>query len=341
MIAIALLLLAACSNEEQGEKPAPLPSKKDQVIEEPEDVEVTYAAPFTGMITNEENTRRPVLATINNDPLARPQSGIIDADIIYEFLAEGATTRFLALFQSELPAEIGPIRSSRDYFIHTAKGLDAFYVAHGYSPDAMALLQANYVDHVNGMQHDGTLFKRSPERKAPHNSYISNDSIITAMEDTNAAMEIKKMPSLSFHESIKSVKIEDEASTVTVQNGSSPQFVSLYMYDEERGTYDRTVNNVLTVDKANEKQIELANIIVIEADHRTIDDAGRQAIDIKSGGKALLFHAGTVKTIDWKYIDGIITPVENGIPAKLVPGKTWIHVLQTDQGIDLNVSYTP
>ena len=87
-------------------------------------------------MTEEENTHRPVLATINNHPLARPQSGISDADIIYEIAAEGNMTRLLALFQSELPEEIGPVRSARDYFVHIAKGLDAFYVAHGYSPDA-------------------------------------------------------------------------------------------------------------------------------------------------------------------------------------------------------------
>ena len=61
---------------------------------------------------------------------------------MYEFVAEGNVTRLLALFQSELPEQIGPIRSARDYFIHMAKGLDAFYVAHGYSPDALALIQS-------------------------------------------------------------------------------------------------------------------------------------------------------------------------------------------------------
>ena len=86
-------------------------------------------------------------------------------------------TRLLALFQSELPEEIGPIRSARDYFVHIAKGLDAFYVAHGYSPDAKQLLENRVVDNVNGMQYDGTLFKRSKDRKAPHNSYISEENM--------------------------------------------------------------------------------------------------------------------------------------------------------------------
>ena len=60
--------------------------------------------------------------TINNHPQARPQSGIAQADVVYEMLAEGNVTRFLALFQSEIPDKIGPIRSARDYFIDIAKG---------------------------------------------------------------------------------------------------------------------------------------------------------------------------------------------------------------------------
>src|SRR5690554_7423011 len=198
-IVMAMLLLAACSKE--VEKPESTPDEKEEPITEEE---VTYSAPLSGEVMEEESTLRPVLATINNHPLARPQSGISDADIVYEFIAEGNVTRLLALYQSELPDEIGPIRSARDYFIHVAKGLDAFYVAHGYSPDAQALLQSDYVDNVNGIQHDGTLFKRSSDRQAPHNSYITNESILSAEENTNSPMEINKMPSLSFHESIES-----------------------------------------------------------------------------------------------------------------------------------------
>ncbi len=55
-------------------------------------------------------------------------------------LAEGDVTRLLALYQSEIPANIGPIRSARSYFIDIAKGLDAFYIAHGYSPEAKTML---------------------------------------------------------------------------------------------------------------------------------------------------------------------------------------------------------
>ena len=342
-IVIAMLLMTACSNEEQGEKPESLPLKDHEVDEDYEDEEgnLTYMEPFTGIITEKESILRPVLVTINNHPLARPQSGISNADIVYEFLAEGNVTRLLALYQSDLPDEIGPIRSARDYFIHVAKGLDAFYVAHGYSPDAQQLLHSNYVDYVNGMQHDGTIFKRSKERKAPHNSYTSSESILLAAENANASMEINKMPPYSFHESLESAKIGDIAETAVIRHGTHPSFTSTYTYNKEQGTYDRTVNETLTVDHASEDPVELANILVFEANYRTIDAEGRQAVDLESGGKALLFHAGIVKEVEWENIDEIPTPVEDGVPTKLVPGKTWIHIIPTTPGIESVVSNTP
>ncbi|MFJ7936527.1 DUF3048 domain-containing protein [Sporosarcina sp. NPDC096371] len=341
-LAIAVLLLAACSKDDKVEDPVP---ELDEVEEKEEPMEEVsdelVRSPFTGVLSEEENTRRPVLATINNHPQARPQSGISDADIIYELAAEGSVTRLLALFQSELPAEIGPIRSARDYFVHIAKGLDAFYVAHGYSPDAKQLLENNVIDNVNGMQYDGTLFWRSKDRKAPHNSYISEENIVEAELKTNSAMDISVIPSFSFHESIEDAKIGDSVSSVTVKYSSDPNFTSVYAYDAEKGTYERTVNGNLTIDKANDKQIELSNILVFETAHRTIDSAGRQAVDIESGGKGLLFQAGIAKEIEWENSDGILMPMENGVPVKLVPGQTWIHIVPTKPGMDTSVTYTP
>lgn len=339
LFAMMLFLLAACSKSELNEPPMPVQGK-DNPEEVVEDVQY-YQAPFTGVMLEEEKKMRPVLATINNHPDARPQSGLSDADIVYEFLTEGNTTRYLTLFQSELPEEIGPIRSARDTFIYMAKGLDAFFIAHGYSPDALALLQASYVDNVNGMQYDGTLFTRSSERKAPHNSYISGENIRVAAEEVIAPMMIDKMPSLSFHESVESAKIEESASTVIVQNGSHPLFTSTYTYDEQTGMYEQSVNNIQTVDHANGKSIELANILVLEAEHRTTDAEGRQEIDIESSGKARIFQAGGVKEIEWTNVDGMLVPVENGVTVKLVPGKTWVHIIPANPGMEAKVSYTP
>lgn len=335
---LLMVSIAACTKEQVGDTPDKLPVK----IEEPaqEQGEEAFIAPFTGVELDEKAVQRPIVITINNEIKARPQSGISQADMVYEFITEGGTTRLLAVFQSALPEEVGPVRSARDYFLHVAKGLDAFYIAHGYSPGAQQMLQANYVDNINGMQHDGTLFKRSADRKPPHNSYISKGNILKAMEDTNAKTVIDKMPPYDFHASINDVKMDDMASTIAVRNGAGPRFLSTYTYDLDRGTYDRVSADVKTIDKNNDEAMEVANIIVIEATYDSIDEKDRQEVDLQSGGKAMLFQAGKMQEVVWENKNGIIVPMSQGAPAKLVPGKTWIHVLHTNS-IDTNVTVTP
>jgi hypothetical protein len=149
-------MIAGCSKDKEetvdAEDPIVDETTDENPSEDDEDEVVTlpYAAPFSGERSEEEFTKRPVLVTINNHPKARPQSGLASADIVYEMVAEGSVTRLLALYQSELPERIGPVRSARDYFIEIASGLDAFYVAHGYSPEARLLLTTGYVDNING-----------------------------------------------------------------------------------------------------------------------------------------------------------------------------------------------
>ncbi|GKV57296.1 putative lipoprotein YerB [Sporosarcina sp. NCCP-2222] len=351
MAAFMLLIVSACSKKDKVEAEQPEPSdieeeviQEEEAVDEPdEDAEgaLLYQSPFTGELQEEKQWRRPILATINNHPLARPQSGISEADMIFEFLAEGNVTRYLALFQSELPEQVGPIRSARDYFIYMAKGMDAFYIAHGYSPDAQKLLTSRYVDHINGMQYDGTLFKRSKERRAPHNSYISGEHIVEAMDKMSGHESIEKMPSLAFHDSVESAKIGDTASELVVRFSTNQDFISTFTYQPEEGTYKRSVKGTVTIDKENGEQIEVSNVLVFEAPHRTIDSVGRQAVDLEAGGKAILFQAGIVKEIEWKNIDGFLTPVENGVPVELVPGKTWINIIPTTSGIAKAVTYTP
>ena len=327
---VSLLCLGGCSSKDQT-VPDELekPGKPNEV------------APFTGELITDSMDNRPILATISNIPAARPQSGLADADQIYEFLAEGQITRFVALFQSKVPDQIGPIRSARDYFVHLAEGMDAFYIAHGYSPDAKKLLDDRVVDHVNGITHDGTLFERSADRKAPHNSYISKEHIAEAFSLVNASEKITAQPSFSFLNPDESDKIGDMASAVQVSYSSDPNFISMYQYNQKANRYYRSVNGIDTVDKLNERRIELANIIVMEMDHQTVDQQGRLAIDLESGGQAMLFHEGIAKPIEWQNKDGFLTPVEQGIPVKLTTGKTWIHIVPSLSGPSASVTYTP
>ncbi|WMT41729.1 DUF3048 domain-containing protein [Paenibacillus sp. D2_2] len=122
LLAACLLLVPACgkgSNHALNEAEQQIPSGdvQEPPAEQPE-AQVLYKTPLTGMPLDEPTTQRPLAIMVNNAPQARPQSGLGEADIVYEVLAEGGVTRLVAIYQSGgNVAKIGPIRSIRPYLI--------------------------------------------------------------------------------------------------------------------------------------------------------------------------------------------------------------------------------
>lgn len=72
--------------------------------------------------------RRPLAVMIENHQESRPQSGLSYADVIYEAVAEGGITRFMAVYLCSYPeVQVGPVRSARTYFLDWLSEYDALY----------------------------------------------------------------------------------------------------------------------------------------------------------------------------------------------------------------------
>jgi Protein of unknown function (DUF3048) N-terminal domain/Protein of unknown function (DUF3048) C-terminal domain len=338
--AAAMLLVSGCSKE-KAEEPAKQETEKAEEATKgvSAEKELPFQYPLTGFGSETEVGGRAVAVMINNHPKARPQSGLNQADVIYEMLAEGDVTRFLAIFQSERPEMIGPVRSSRDYYIELAKGYDSLYIAHGYSPEAKELLDQGYVDNLNGMQYDGTLFKRESFRQAPHNSYISFDNVLKGAKEKNYAMEDepKSLEFLSMEE-VEAIQGE-KADSAMISYLDNELFNVIYEYDAGLEKYKRYSNGDLTADYKSGEPALLDNIFIAEADHQVVDSAGRRDINLTSGGKGYLLQKGKVTEVQWENIDGRILPVLNGQQAGLVPGKTWINIVPSNPGLEQTVSF--
>ncbi len=336
--AAAMLLVSGCSSE-KTEKPAKQETEKAEEATKGtnEENEIPFHYPLTGTGSESEVEGRAVAVMINNHPNARPQSGLDQADIVYELLAEGDVTRFLAIFQSEQPEEIGPVRSSRDYYIELAKGYNSLYIAHGYSPEARELLDKGYIDNLNGMEYDGTLFKRASFRKAPHNSYISFDNVLKGAEQNHYSME-ELPPSLAFLSKEEAKAIEGTTAKSVMVSYNNELFNVIYEYDEDLKKYKRYSNGELTADYQSGEPVLLDNIFIAEADHKVVDSAGRRDINLTSGGKGYLLQKGKMSEVEWENKDGRILPVLDGKQAGLVPGKTWINIVPSSPGLEQTVS---
>ncbi|GAF65552.1 hypothetical protein BTS2_2450 [Bacillus sp. TS-2] len=335
MFVVTLLLISGCSNADDSVEDDP--NNQEPEAEEPEpEPEVPLIHPLTGLETDEINENRVISAIINNSPAARPQSGLLEADIVYEILAEYEVTRFVALYQSELPERIGPIRSARPYFVELADGYDSLLVVHGWSPDAEVMLTNGDIDYLNGLFYDGTLFQRSSDRKAPHNSYLPVENLYKGIEDINVELN-KHVEPLNFLADIEETSIEgEEALDITVNYlGLHDVF---YRYDELSRKYHR-FNDEQTVDYETGEAIELDNIFIVAADHRVLDDSGRREVNLTSGGDAVLIHSGVAQKVEWRNEQGRILPYKDGEILPFKKGQTWINIIPSTPGIEESVNY--
>lgn len=150
-----------------------------------------FYSPLTGNeVGDEATTKREVTAImIENSPDARPQSGLKDSGIVFEAIAEGGITRFLALYQEQQPGLIGPVRSVRPYYIDWAAPFDASIAHIGGSYNALQSAQWTIKD-IDQFFNAGAYWRAS-DRYAPHNVY-------TSFERLNALNEQKGYTSSTF-----------------------------------------------------------------------------------------------------------------------------------------------
>ncbi len=330
---VFMLLLAGCQSGNSDVDTAKKPKESnEQVVKEEEKVgtevsEPLETAPLTGEAVERKVEARPVAVMINNDAKARPQSGLHKADIVYEVLAEGDITRFLAIFHSEMPETAGPVRSARDYFVDLTKAYDALYVFHGWSPEAKNKIENKEVDGINGLTYDGSLFKRASFRKAPHNSYITSENIKKGAEQLNYSLQAH-VPSFTFLKEGQTTHLDGTAAEqVKIEYSSRMTTHVDYKYDPIQQAYVRYSAGEKLTDLETEEDIVAHNVFIIETSHTVIDDQGRKEIDITSGGNGVLIQNGESFEVEWKSAEGKLLPYANGKQVPLAPGKTWIQIV--------------
>src|SRR6185369_4571690 len=137
----------------------------------------TEASKLQGIQVGFDVNKRPVNAVmIENSEFARPQSGLDQAGVVFEAVAEGGITRFLTLFQDTNTAYLGPVRSVRPYYIQWALGFDAAIAHVGGSPEALSAMKSWSVKDLDQFA-NGSYFQRVNNRDAPHNVYTSTDQL--------------------------------------------------------------------------------------------------------------------------------------------------------------------
>lgn len=287
------------------------------------------------MIERASLYKRPVAVMLDNHPAARPQAGIEQAEVVYEILAEGNITRYLALFMHGLDQRVGPVRSARSYYIDKALEYNAIYLHAGGSPGAWDDIEKLKVSSFNAMNLGAPLYWREKHRKEPHNIYTALDKIQNSA-DSRGFNKSQGVNVHSFNEEDKEIEGES-ANSITIVY---PQkYIVAYEYLQKEGVYLRCTADKPHTDENNpDYRVQAKNIIIQRAVHRVVDSEGRRDVDLIGSGKGIYITDGRYAPITWSKADRR-SPTrfyyEKGEEIRLNPGKTWVQVIPTGSEVTI------
>jgi hypothetical protein len=293
--------------------------------------EKKFYSPLSGLeVVDEAATKRQVTAImIENSPDARPQSGIKDAGIVYEAIAEGGITRFIALYQETRPGLVGPVRSVRPYYVEWAAAYDPAVAHIGGSARALQMIRSgNYGVDIDQFFNAGAYWRAS-DRYAPHNVYTNFDRL-------DALTTSKGKTSSTFTPIPRKEDQKSKAPNATHINLpiSSAWYNIDYDYDAASNSYVRKIGGEAHLDREG-GQIQPRVVVAIEVVMtRGFEDGNREQITTTGSGKAYVFQDGVVTEATWQKPDAkaqLSLVGVDGKPISLNRGQTWITALPNNR----------
>ena len=321
VIAIAVVVIVALGNgkDESGDNNEPQatvaptntvePSKEPQAAVKPTvtpTVEPTQT-PFpagvnrlTGEAMDEEiASKRPIAIMVNNIKAAIPQSGISQADIVYECNAEGGITRLMCIFQNPTGDRIGSVRSVRHYYASFASEYDAIFCCVGGSQAGVEKLDELGMDYLNGLKGVGyKLTYRDNSQKAPHNAYTSIERINECIANGKFRTEYKGKDDnhWTFNEQDSELAAGNAANKVTVKMSG---YTTPY-FEYKDGLYYRYQYGKPHIDATNNVQLSFKNVIIMYVIQNKMDTYGRQDMEIENNtGNGYYVTNGKYVPITW------------------------------------------
>jgi hypothetical protein len=274
---------------------------------------------------------------IDNISEARPHFGLGDADIVYEAPAEAGIPRLMPIFlrAGGEAKNIGPVRSTRHYFVYLANEYRTPLVHIGSSPQGFDALSATGLADVDEARGDGG-FSRDPNRQAPHNAFVSTSSIREVLRQRGGPIKATPGP-IKFGAYLPGA---DPATTIKIPYPGPEGYSVEYDYDAAQKIYKRIMDNQPHKDGGTGVQYTATSIVVQFADVEPIpnDDAGRVDVGLVGSGKGMLIAEGTQVPLQWSRAsvrEATLFKRADGAPFALPSGQVWIQIvpLQTQLSV--------
>ena len=240
---------------------------------------------------------RPIAFMIDNHKSAWPQAGLNDAYLVYEIIVEGGETRLMPVFKGVSLDKIGPIRSSRHYFLDYALENGAIYVHYGWSPQAESDIKKLKVNNINGIAQSAKDFWRVTDKKAPHNAVTSTKNILQMAGEKGYKTQSNEKSVLNYQ--VEEINLDEGKTASRVVIPYSTSNVVSYTYDETNKRYTRYSKNTKQTDWTTKKDITTKNIIITFAENYKLNDGeNKDRQDLKNIGDKKGYYITNGKAIE-------------------------------------------
>lgn len=290
------------------------------------------ANPLTGVVNMdpEKANDRPVAFSVNNIHVAQTvQTGLNEADIVYETEVEGGITRLIAVFQDiSKVAKIGTVRSARYAFVDLAMGHNAIYVHHGQD-EYHAGPHLKDIDHFTVSENAGGARVKNG-LATEHTLYAYGDKTWECLE-SKFNTENKNVKSwVNFEEDGKDVTLENAATSVSV--AFSPSYKTVFNYDVASKKYTRYFGSEIRKDYVTGENIQFKNVFVLFTTIRTYpnctDGKNHREVMLQSGD-GYYFVNGTYTPIKWSKgaaANGFKFTTADGTELTVNTGNSWVCI---------------
>ena len=336
MLMLALIFAVGCGKKSAETGADTNADAKDDVIT---NVEELSDNEFIRMLSTKT---RPIAVMIDNDgPSSRPQSGLESAYIVYEVIVEGGATRLMALFKNTTIEKVGPIRSSRHYFLDYALEHDALYLHAGWSPKATNDISALKVNNINGiMGDDGKIFYRDNTYDSTwHNLYTKVNAAYDYAENQKKYRATSDIKYTWYSE--EDFELSDAQDALEIGVPYSAKYKVNYKFNSETGLYDRYIGSGRHMAQTGDG-LTAKNIIVCHVRNYPLNDGenkDRQELDTVGSGKGYFFTNGKGIEITWEKSSRTAKTVYKNLKGEeitLNPGNTYIQIVPSNSEISFN-----
>ena len=244
------------------------------------------------------SNKRPIAIMIDNNVGNNAHVGLQDAYLTYEIIVEGGLTRIMAIFKDVNTSVIGPVRSSRHYFLDYALESDAIYAHYGWSTFAQNDIRTLGVNNINGLYDDG--YYRNYNIVAPHNVFTNIENLYNVAASKGYSTASNNYNLLNY--TTDDIAFNDISDLLTANNISmtySNSQVRSYTYDATNRYYLRYMNNSPHTDRDSGEGYHYKNIIIMKVNNYTLDSYGRQDLDTVGNGEGYYITNGYAIPITW------------------------------------------